>query len=458
MFNRVCVSLLLFVCLFQAELCSAPLDRPAVMAPLVVENWDGFERQLQEAKAIGATTVSTDVWWGKVEGDADQNFDWSYYDRVSDAIIAANLKWVPIFSFHQCGGNVGDSCDIPIPHWIWKMLGGDKSYRLMYLSEQGKYCREVIALWSDEQVKNQYIEFIREFSQHFADKAPYIDEINVSAGASGELRYPSYNQHDNFHYPDRGFLQAYSDLAIADFTRFAKQKYGSLENLNQAWNTTLSDWYEIRPPDDAPGFFYRKDYLYTQYGEDFSEWYNQALLDHGTFMISLTIEAIGGHFPNMPVGIKIPGVHWLMSSPDLPRAAEVTAGLIPTNIDIGSDDTAHGYAPIIEKIKQMSSEKHGTILHFTCLEMDNKNQAPDYSLAKDLVFWVGNGAGARNLIIMGENALSGGITNDEGWNNIDNAIRWSSYQGLTTLRIGNLEDNGGLGFRRYQQLINDFKP
>jgi hypothetical protein len=428
------------------------------MAPLEVEDWDGFNRRLEQAKSIGVTAVSTDVWWGKVEGDADQQFDWSYYDRVSDAIIGAGLKWVPIFSFHQCGGNVGDTCDIPIPHWIWKKLGGDKLYRLMYKSEQGQFSREVIALWSDDKARRQYVEFIRDFSNHFADKAAHIEEINISAGPSGELRYPSYNQHDGFNYPGRGFLQAYSDLAMADFVDFTQEKYGSLSDLNAAWNTALKSWDEVSPPDDAQGFFYRKDYLDIQYGRDFSEWYNRALIEHGEFMITLAIEVLGDSFPGTPLGIKIPGVHWLMGSPELPRSAEVTAGLIRTNLDIGGDDTAHGYAPIIDSVKKMNGDERAVVLHFTCLEMDNNNHPSEYSQAKDLVFWVGNGAAARGVTVMGENALSGGITHDQGWNNIDNAVRWSAYKGLTTLRLSDLEANGGTGFRRYQQLIDDFKP
>lgn len=428
------------------------------MAPLVVEDWGSFEQHLQQAKSIGATTVSTDVWWGKVEGDADQHFDWSYYDKISDVIIGAGLQWVPILSFHQCGGNVGDTCDIPLPYWVWKTLGGDKSYRLKYKSELGNFSHEVIALWSDEKARKQYFEFIRDFSRHFSDKSAHIAEINISAGPSGELRYPSYNQHDGFSYPGRGFLQSYSDLAIDDFADFAKEKYGSLRELNSVWNTQLKCWDEIAPPDDANGFFERKDYLNTQYGKDFSEWYNHALIKHGEFMITLAVQALGDSFPGTPLGIKIPGVHWLMGSPELPRAAEVTTGLIPTNIDIGSDETAHGYGPIIDMIKRSNGGERPVVLHFTCLEMDNKNQAPEYSRAKDLVFWVGNGAGSRDVSIMGENALSGGITYDEGWTNIDNAVRWSAYKGLTTLRVGDLDTNGGLGFRRYQQLINEFKP
>ncbi|MDY6912067.1 MAG: family 14 glycosylhydrolase [Chloroflexota bacterium] len=449
--------LIVTVFLFQISIWAAPLQRPAVMAPLEVYDWDAFNRNLQRAKSIGVVAVSTDIWWGKVEGSADQQFDWSYYDKVSNAIISAGMKWVPIFSFHQCGGNVGDTCDIPIPPWIWQKLGGDNPEQLKYKSEKGNYSTEVIALWSDDKAGEQYKQFIKAFAVHFSNKASHIEEVNISAGPSGELRYPSYNQHDDFQYPGRGFLQSYSDHAIDDFRGFVKDRYGSLDNVNAAWNIKLTSWNEIRPPLDANGFFYRKDYLNIRYGKDFTEWYNQALIKHGEFMITVAMDALGEHLPGVALGIKIPGVHWLMSSPEMPRSAEISAGLIPTHIDIFSDNTAHGYSPIIEMAKNLSREEREVVLHFTCLEMDNNSQAPNYSLAKDLVFWVSNGAGAREVTIMGENALSGGITNDYGWDNIDNAIRWGTYRGLTTLRVGNLADNDGLGFRRYRQVIDTFR-
>jgi beta-amylase len=443
--------------LFQISVWAATLERPAVMAPLEVYDWDGFNQDLQRAKSIGVVAVSTDVWWGKVESSADQQFDWSYYDKVSNAIINEGMKWVPIFSFHQCGGNVGDTCNIPIPPWIWQKLGGDNTNQLKYKSEKGNYSSEVIALWSDDKAREQYAQFIQAFAVHFSDKASHIEEINISAGSSGELRYPSYNQHDDFQYPGRGFLQSYSDHAIDDFRDFVKDRYGILDKVNAAWNIRLFSWNAIWPPSDAAGFFYRKDYLNIQYGKDFTEWYNQALIKHGEFMITLAMDALGEHLPGIALGIKIPGVHWLMSSPDIPHSAEVSAGLIPTYIDIYSDNTAHGYGPIIDMIKKFSRGEREVVLHFTCLEMDNDPQAPYYSLAKDLVFWVGNGAAARGVKIMGENALSGGITNDHGWNNIDNAICWGAYRGLTTLRVENLGDNDGLGFRRYQQIIDTFR-
>jgi beta-amylase len=97
---------------------AALLATANVMAPLDLDAappgaFDAFKAQLKIAKSMGVDAVSVDVWWGEVERAADNTFDWSYYDKLLAAIEAAGLHWVPIMSFHQCGGNVGDSCNIP---------------------------------------------------------------------------------------------------------------------------------------------------------------------------------------------------------------------------------------------------------------------------------------------------------------------------------------------------------
>lgn len=65
-----------------------------VMAPLEVSDWSGFDLELATAKSMGVDAVS--------------------YDAVVQHIENAGLRWVPIMSFHQCGGNVGDTCNIPM--------------------------------------------------------------------------------------------------------------------------------------------------------------------------------------------------------------------------------------------------------------------------------------------------------------------------------------------------------
>ena len=436
----------------------AKLERAAVMAPLMIQDggWDHFKVELAEVKKIGVDAVSTDVWWGLAEKTGDQRFDWTYYDRLSDAIIEAGLQWVPILSFHGCGGNVGDDVNIPIPAWLWARfpLGEDD---LRYRSEQGNFSVETLSLWADDTVKDQYREFMEAFKLHFAAKAAAIAEINLSCGPAGELRYPSYNAHDQgAGWPQRGALQCYGHLAETAFRAAMLKKYGSLTGLNRAWGTALKSVADIRPPSNASGFFDSHHYADTAYGRDLLAWYNQSLLAHGKLMIELAEHVFDGAFAQTVLGVKIPGVHWRMADPAQPRVAEICAGLIPTDIDFQSDATVHGYAPIIGMIAGLNGGAHRVVLHFTCLEMGNDDHAPAYSQAENLVFWLAAGAQARGVAIMGENALDAGVGTDFGWGRIDNAFRHASYTGLTVLRIGQVTDNS-FGKNKYRDFIHNLK-
>lgn len=445
------------------ESAAAKLKTVSVMAPLDITSetqWKQFSQQLQTAKAMGVDAVSTDVWWGRVESKGDEQYDWSYYDRLSDAVIAAGLKWVPILSFHACGGNVGDDCDVPLPDWVWTRFKDLSPDDLKYKSERGNLCKEVVTLWADDQVVGQYRQLMKAFEAHFADKAKHVLEINISCGATGELRYPSYNPHDgddpNARFPNRGALQCYGRLAREDFRRWALDKYKTLDKVNAAWGTRLTAAAQIDVPDDPDGFFNRKDYLNITYGKDLTAWLNGSLVAHGRRMVQTAQDAFTGSMAGAEIGIKIPGVHWRAADPNTPRVAEVTAGLIPTNVDLNSDATAHGYLPILSGLAGFKNAPHRVVLHFTCLEMPNHASPADYSLAEALVFWVGQGAAAQGVPIKGENALAGGVTNDDGWNRIENVFAWSAYEGLTVLRIGEVTDNP-LGRRRYEQFIRRFR-
>jgi beta-amylase len=338
---------------------AARLSTANVMAPLDLDlgdhehNWRAFRQQLQIAKTMGVDAVTVDVWWGKVEKPGDNQFDWSYYDRILGEIESAGLHWVPIMSFHQCGGNVGDECDIPIPAWIWTHYEREGVSRgaLQYKSERDKFNGETVSLWQDHVIMPQYREFMRAFQEHFAAKAGITDEINVSLGPAGELRYPSYNAHDDTHdgrtcgFPTRGCFQAYSEPARADFRAYVLAKYRDLHGVNAAWQDSLSghtlgDVSQIGPPDDndnstfrANGFIARGDHLTKQYGRDFVDWYNHALVEHGRRMIDAAIGAFDGAFRSTPIGVKMPGVHWqMMDKASHPRVAEITAGLIQTSL------------------------------------------------------------------------------------------------------------------------------
>ena len=63
------------------------------------------------------------VWrtqWGAVE-QQPQRYDFSGYRQVLDLVKGLGLKLQAVMSFHACGGNVGDSAQVPLPKWVMKV-------------------------------------------------------------------------------------------------------------------------------------------------------------------------------------------------------------------------------------------------------------------------------------------------------------------------------------------------
>ena len=463
-----------------------PVDVVAVMAPLFMSDAElaAFDDLLDEAQDIGVNAVSVDVWWGAVEESGDQNFEWGYYDQVFEKIRTKDLKIVPIMSFHKCGGGPGDTCNIPLPNWVWSHFTSEGLVAddLKYESETGKVQDDAIAPWATEHpaVLAQFAEFIDEFEQHFAPLANDFIEINLSLGPTGEMRYPAYNSSDGWQYPDRGNFQAYSDLAQNNFRNWALAKYGGLSSLSNRWGFPLASPAEIRVPGGdlpdnsgrrASSFVDNNDYKDMQYGRDFIDWYNESLVGHGKRMLFAAHNVLDGPLNAVPLGMKIPGIHWQMQCSQHPRLAEITAGLIQTSLDNQTRwPDAFGYKNILEMIADVKgATQREIILHFTALEMDNDaNCGIGTSLAEALVFWVSQGAEDHGLTHRGENALAC-VNDPEGptspdnrsWDSIENAFTFAAYSGFTFLRLTNTGDGSGcvpwnaVDKDRYQQFIQN---
>lgn len=440
------INLLAFVLFFSLTKTSfaASLN---VMAPLVIpqskrtaeHDWQAFERDVNRIRHLGAEAISTDVWWGFVEKQ-DNVFDFQMYDRIADILARANIKWVPILSFHQCGGNVGDDCSIPLPSWLWKKyaarFGSEKA--LQYKSEQGNTNAEVLSVWATPYVIDEYRDFMTAFYNHFYHRAALISEINVSLGPSGELRYPSYNSIDvGSGYPHRGTLQAYSNLAIESFQEFVFKKYGNLNNIVTAWNRPIYQRSDIQPPPNASEFFQNQQH-FTAYGKDFFDWYTDSLHAHGALILRLathTFTAPHSPYKFADIGTKIPGIHWRMASD---RLAELTSGMITTSAGDWNSEEGHGYHKIINFFSNRKREEngHNLLVHFTCLEKDNwEDGTYGNSLAKNLVFWIGAEARRLQVRLKGENALAGPLSSARAWDNMADALKFSHYSGVTILRM-----------------------
>lgn len=469
--KKVFISLII---LFQA-ICLAGVN---VMAPLIINNegeWQAFENRLHQLKQSGVTSISTDVWWGAVEREKGQ-FDWAYYDRMSTLIQNAGLNWVPIMSFHQCGGNVGDNCNIPLPNWVWNeangkeipsFFGGDSfhvshSDQIKYLSELGRTNSEFPSVWSTPVMADLYVNFVREFSNHFQSKFSIIEEINISLGPAGELRYPAYNSHDQFFpsspamFPNRGSFQGHSELAKKSYRDFLRQKYSNnIQNLNSSWNSGYASFDHIDVPDhETLNHFAQYSTHYQKYGKDLYDWYHQSLMSHGEIILTKVDQMKAqSAMASIPLGVKVPGIHWNMGV-DFGlgngfqfshRLTEMNSGLISSGDDLISDpESGAGYRNLISKIKKIDNQTTSPfILHFTCLEMGNNenSQMGAMSMAKSLVHWFGDEAARQGVAVKGENALEGSLYNPNSWTNIFDAIEYANYEGLTILRMGPLTDN-----------------
>jgi beta-amylase len=451
------LALLLLAALASAGRTSfaTPASPINVMAPLHVDDWQEFATQARHLKSIGVQAVSVDVWWGDVEKQRGR-YDWSYYDKMFSTLAAASLKIVPIMSFHACGGNVGDTYTAPIPAWIWGQISGKRlngvatdAENVKYRSEYGNASSQCVSLWADKQVLPIQHRFMQAFQSHFKNQAASIQEISISGGPAGELRFPSYDAHDGGRagWPTRGALQAYSPLAQADFRRWALTKYRGLAGVNAAWGIQLANQQQIRPPDNGASFYDDKGYL-TRYGRDLYDWYNESLALHAKRVVLNADSAFRGAFAAIPIGVKLPGVHWQMDKDAAyPRVAEMNAGLIPARSERDGEynaDNDHGYARIVGAIRdaerqlqpgrrQAAGAPRKLVLHFTCLEM-NDDPHNGNSKAHSLATWVADASRRNGVQLKGENALP--IGNPTGWANALGHLERDGYRGINILRMG----------------------
>ncbi len=78
---------------------------------------DALENALKTLVAAGVKGVMVDVWWGLCEPNpGDYNFE--KYTRLAEMCVTLGLKMQATMCFHACGGNVGDTVNIPLPDWV----------------------------------------------------------------------------------------------------------------------------------------------------------------------------------------------------------------------------------------------------------------------------------------------------------------------------------------------------
>lgn len=112
-----------------------------------LEDSDKLEKQLKELRSAGVDGVMVDVWWGIVESKGPKQYDWSAYRSLFQLVERCGLKLQAIMSFHQCGGNIGDSVFIPLPKWVLEI--GESDPDIFYTNSRGNRNKEYLSLGVD---------------------------------------------------------------------------------------------------------------------------------------------------------------------------------------------------------------------------------------------------------------------------------------------------------------------
>ncbi|TXG72466.1 hypothetical protein EZV62_001045 [Acer yangbiense] len=352
-----------------------------------------MDASLRALKSAGVEGIMVDVWWGLVERDQPGHYNWGGYNELLEMAKRHGLKVQAVMSFHQCGGNVGDSVTIPLPKWAGEEMEKDED--LAYTDQWGRRNYEYISLGCDNLpvLKGRtpvqcYADFMRAFRDNFKHLlGDTVVEIQVGMGPAGELRFPSYPElNGTWKFPGIGAFQCYDKYMLASLQAAAeaagKPEWGSTGPTDAG---SYNNW-----PEDTN--FFRKEGggWNTTYGEFFLTWYSQMLLDHGERILTSAksiFESSG-----VKISVKVAGIHWHYGTRS--HAPELTAGYYNTRFH-------DGYLPIARMLA-----RHGAIFNFTCIEMRDHEQPQDALCAPEkLVKQVTLATQTAQVPLAGENAL-----------------------------------------------------
>ncbi|KAL0230853.1 hypothetical protein PCE1_003230 [Barthelona sp. PCE] len=352
-----------------------------------IDGW--FDR----LRSVGTDGVMLDAFWGALSTDKFK-FDFSPIKTIVDIARRHGLKVQLVTSWHQLGGNVGDPVFIGLPQWILDVQK-QVDYDIFYRDQWGHSDPEYVSLGVADKkifygksiidIYQMYLEQMQDqMKLYFQDGT--INELQISLGPAGELRYPSYisklGDQQLWDFPGVGAFMAWSEPML-DNLRSYMNELGHPE-----WTTPPTDagWWSSKPWETL---FFTKGYK-SDYGRSFLSWYSQQLIAYGDKVLGMVKKTIKY---NTQIAAKISGIHWQYNTDS--HAAEVTAGYFNTD---GQD----GYYPILQMFN-----RHGVVVDFTCLEYrNNQIDTPGAnSNPENLVKQVRDDAKRIGMRFSGENAI-----------------------------------------------------
>lgn len=158
----------------QHPLLGTSTRTAATMQVSVIKREKALDVGLRTLRKAGVEGVMIDVWWGIVEEAGPQRYDFSAYRRLFKKVAEHGLKVQAVMSFHAAGGNVGDTCKIPLPPWVLHV--GEGNPDIFYTDSSRHRNKEYISLGCDQlplfwgrSPLQIYCSFIQAFADSFSD-------------------------------------------------------------------------------------------------------------------------------------------------------------------------------------------------------------------------------------------------------------------------------------------------
>lgn len=277
-------------------------------------------------KSLGVTSIESYVTWETCERNGEGLWDWSQWDNQVRVLKDNGLKWVPFII-------VGPAYSTP----GWFRASHD--HFPCRCLEHGT-ASKIESLWNPNLPK--WIDrFIAEFAKRYG-KSGVIESVLLGIqGDFGEAIYSvtgggwTFNVPGEYH--NHGGFWCDDEYALADFRKFAEERYKTVAALNKAWGTSFRGFSEADFPgrgDDLKAFREQLPEAGPQARRrwlDFVDWYRGSMTRWSDWWIATTRK----HFPDTPIylctGGDAPPEHGSDFAEQCRVAAKHNAGVRITN-------------------------------------------------------------------------------------------------------------------------------
>ncbi len=211
------------------------------------------------ARVLGFTSIESYVTWKRLEPQREGEFDFSFYDAIVRKLAEYGLKWFPLLI-------VGSG--YALPDWFL----GSPEYAGFVCLEHG-LTNSIQSIWCPAQ-RRHVTRFLQAFGRHY-DATDVLEGVRLGpSGNYGESQYPASGgwaaKGEKMHIHIGWW--AGDSFGRADYRRWLRQRYSSVDGLNRAWDSTYHSFDEIQP--GLPNTLLSK-----RERVDLSSWYTDSMTD-----------------------------------------------------------------------------------------------------------------------------------------------------------------------------------